>query len=100
MRLKCGLLWWLVATTSASLFVPRLAAQEPVQLDIESQELTAGRKVFTEVGPGLRAMREDPDGRLYLLVSPQPGVLVYEANFKPVMQIGAALPMHAGVKTH
>jgi hypothetical protein len=100
MRLRCDLLWWLVASVSASsLFAPKLAAQEPVQLDIESQELTAGRKVFTELGPGLRAMREGSDGRIYLLVSPQPGVLEYEANFKPVMQIGAALSAYAGVKT-
>jgi len=97
--LKRYLLWWLVASVSAGLFAVKLAAQEPVQLDIESQELTAGRKVFTELGPGLRAMREGSDGRIYLLVSPQPGVLVYEANFKPVMQIGAALSAYAGVKT-
>jgi len=65
----------------------------------ENIELTAGRRVFTEVGPGLRAMREGFDGRIYLLVSPQPGVLVYAANGKPIMQLGAALSAIAGVKT-
>ena len=66
---------------------------------LETKELTANRRLFTEVSSGLQAMREGPDGRIYLLVSPQPGVLVFEANGKPVMQIGAALSSIAGVKT-
>lgn len=89
----------LLAGLSCGVSAKMLDAQEPPQLDIESQDLTAGRRVFTEVGPGLRAMREGPDGRLYLLVSPQPGILIFESNFKPVMQIGAALSSLAGVKT-
>ena len=44
-------------------------------------------------------MREGPDGRIYLLVSPQPGVLIFESNFRPLMQVGAALSAYAGVKT-
>src|SRR5271170_725759 len=74
-----------------------LAAQEPLQEE-ENQDLTAGRRLFSEVGPGLRAMREGPDGRIYLLVSPQPGVLVYDANFKPIMQVGSGLSAFASVK--
>jgi hypothetical protein len=75
------------------------AAQEPPVQNTDYIDLTAGRRVFTEVGPGLRAMREGPDGRVYLLVSPQPGLLVFAANGKPVMQVGAALSAIAGVKT-
>jgi hypothetical protein len=78
----------------------RTAAQDlaPPQ-SLETKELTANRKLFTEVSSGLRAIREGPDGRIYLLVSPQPGILVFEANGKPLMQIGAALSSIAGVKT-
>jgi hypothetical protein len=96
--LLSGLLASLLSAAPCVLFSYSLAAQEPPQLDIESQDLTAGRRVFNDVGPGLRAMREGSDGRLYLLVSPQPGVLIYEANFKPVMQIGAALSASTNVK--
>jgi hypothetical protein len=78
----------------------RAAAQDLVPpQSLETKELTANRKLFTEVSSGLRAMREGPDGRIYLLVSPQPGVLVFEASGKPLMQIGAALSSIAGVKT-
>jgi hypothetical protein len=97
--LKSYLCWCLLAALWCSLFGRGLAAQEPPPQDLENQDLVAGRRLFTEVSSGLRAMREGSDGRIYLLVSPQPGVLVYEANFKPVMQIGAALSVSAGVKT-
>jgi hypothetical protein len=97
--LKSSLWVCLLISLSWGLCVGTLSAQEPAQLDDENQDLTAGRRVFTEVGPGLRAMREGSDGRIYLLVSPQPGILVYESNFKPVMQIGGALSAVAGVKT-
>jgi hypothetical protein len=75
------------------------AAQEAAVEENQNIELTAGRRVFSEIGPGLRAMREGPDGRVYLLVSPQPGVLVYAANGKPLMQLGAALSAISGLKT-
>jgi hypothetical protein len=97
--LRSGVLVSVIAGLACGVWSERLTAQEPAQLDDENQELTAGRRVFTEVGPGLRAIREGPDGRVYLLVSPQPGVLVYQANFKPLMQIGAALSSFSGVKT-
>lgn len=75
------------------------ASQEVAPQNLESKDLTANRRLFTEVSSGLRAMREGPDGRIYLLVSPQPGVLVFEPDGKPLMQIGAALSAIAGVKT-
>lgn len=64
----------------------------------EDRDLTAGRRLFPEVGPGLRAIREGADGRVYLLVSPQPGVLVFDARGKELMQLGAGLSANAGVK--
>jgi len=44
-------------------------------------------------------MREGSDGRVYLMVSPQPGVLVFAANGKLMMQLGAGQSATAGTKT-
>ncbi len=44
-------------------------------------------------------MSEGADGHIYLLVSPQPGLLVFAANGKPLLQIGAGLSAINGVKT-
>ena len=84
--MKTCLLWCLLASVPAC-----AAAQEAPAQDTDYVDLTAGRRVFTEAGPGLRAIREGPDGRVYLLVSPQPGLLVFTAEGKPVMQLGAGL---------
>jgi hypothetical protein len=81
------------------LFAVSSSAQEPPAQDSDYIDLTAGRRLYPEIPSGLRSMREGPDGRLYLLVSPQPGVLVFAANGKPLMQVGAALSAFAGVKT-
>ena len=64
----------------------------------EERDLIAGRRVFTELGPGLRGIREGADGRVYLLVSPQPGVLVFDARGKELLQLGAGLSANASVK--
>jgi hypothetical protein len=58
----------------------------------------AGRRVFPEIGAGLRAIRESADGRVYLLVSPQPGVLVFDARGKELLQLGAGLSANAAAK--
>ncbi len=47
----------------------------------------AKRRVFPAVGPGLRALKQGPDGRLYVLVSPSPGLLVLDQNEKQVLSI-------------
>jgi hypothetical protein len=92
---RVSLGFWLLAGFALLAF-----AQDPAPQSLETTELTANRRLFSsQVGPGLRAMREGPEGRLYLLVSPSPGLLVFEANGKPVMQVGAALSPVAGVAT-
>jgi predicted DNA-binding WGR domain protein len=54
-------------------------------------ELVAKRRVFLSVGPGLRAVKRGMDGRLYILASPSPGLLVFDAEDKQVLSI-AELP--------
>ena len=93
--LRVSLSFWLLAGLAWV-----AAAQEAAPQSLETTELTASRRLFSlQIGPGLRAMREGPDGRLYLLVSPSPGLLVFEVNGKPVLQVGAALSSIAGVTT-
>jgi predicted DNA-binding WGR domain protein len=54
----------------------------------EEDELTAKQRVFPSVGPGLRAVKRGADGRLYILASPSPGLLVFDAQGKQVVSIG------------
>jgi hypothetical protein len=54
-------------------------------------ELTAKRRLLGNIGPGLRAVRRGADGRTYVLVSPSPGLMVFDAQGKQVLSIGASL---------
>jgi hypothetical protein len=60
------------------------AGQEEGELD-----LTARQRIFPGVGPGLRAVKRGADGRLYILASPSPGLLVFDAKGKQVLSIKA-----------
>jgi hypothetical protein len=51
-------------------------------------DLSAKRRVFPGVGPGLRALRRGANGKLYILASPSPGLLVFDAQDKQVLSIG------------
>ena len=79
-----------LAALLAALFALPLLAQEG--------DLTAKRRMFPEVGPGLRAVRHGQDGRYYILQSPAPGVIVYSPDEKPVLQIGAGLAANPATK--
>jgi predicted DNA-binding WGR domain protein len=58
------------------------AAQDEGDLD-----LTARQRLFPGVGPGLRAVKRGADGQLYILASPSPGLLVFDAQGKQVLSI-------------
>src|SRR5258707_6460777 len=58
------------------------AAQDETELD-----LTATQRVLPGVGPGLRTIKRGADGRLYILASPSPGLLVFDAQGKRVLSI-------------
>src|SRR5712692_1477781 len=51
-------------------------------------DITARQRVFPGVGPGLRSVKRGADGRLYILASPSPGLLVFDARGKQVLSIG------------
>ncbi len=62
-------------------------------------DLTAKQRVFPGVGPGLRSVKRGGDGRLYILASPSPGLLVFDAQGKQVLSIGELPVSDAGAKT-
>jgi hypothetical protein len=59
-------------------------------------ELTAKQRILPGIGPGLRAVRQGADGRLYVLASPSPGLVVFDAAGKQVLSIGEFSPSSAG----
>src|ERR1700716_1146471 len=51
-------------------------------------DLTARQRIFPGVGPGLRAVKRGADGRLYILASPSPGLLVFDRQGRQVLSVG------------
>jgi hypothetical protein len=51
-------------------------------------DLMASRRVFPDIGPGLRAVRHGANGNYYVLASPSVGVAVFDAKGKQVSVIG------------
>jgi hypothetical protein len=68
-----------------------LAASAAAQVDAD---MVAKRRLFAPVGPGLKQIREGADGKIYVLASPSPGLVVYspEARRLMTMREAAALP--------
>jgi len=55
----------------------------------EEGELAAKKRLFPGIGAGLRSVKRDKEGRLYVLASPSPGLLVFDAQGKQVLSIRA-----------
>jgi predicted DNA-binding WGR domain protein len=72
-----------------------LAGSLPAQDEVD---LTARQRIFPGVGPGLRAVKQGMDGRIYVLASPSPGLIVFDAQGKQVLSVGA-LGTSAGAKS-
>src|SRR5947208_1384086 len=72
----CLVAWMLVGVAAR--------AQEPQEVD-----LSAKQRILPGIGPGLRAVRQGADGRLYVLASPSPGLVVVDTKGKQ-LQIGRA----------
>src|SRR6202162_614142 len=62
-------------------------------------DLTATQRVFPGVGPGLRTVKRGADGRLYILASPSPGLLVFDAQGQQVLSIGELPGADSSAKT-
>lgn len=70
-----GLVAWICAGGA-------VRAQEPEDID-----LSAKQRILPEIGPGLRAVRQGADGRLYVLASPSPGLVVVDTKGKQLLSI-------------
>ena len=58
-------------------------------------QLTARKRVFKPIGPGLRTVKRGQDGKYYVLASPSVGVAVFDDKEKQLTVIGA--PTAAGI---
>lgn len=56
--------------------------------DYDYDALTATKRVFPGIGPGLRAVKRGPGGNYYVLAAPVPGLTVFDPQGKPLLQIG------------
>jgi hypothetical protein len=67
------------------------AVSAAAQIDAD---MVAKRRLFAPVGPGLKQIREGGDGKIYVLASPFPGLVVYspEARRLLTMHEASALP--------
>src|SRR5262252_4927563 len=72
---------------SAALCVAGLALVSAAS-DVDDQ-LMAQRRVFSSIGPGLRALHRGQDGKYYLLASPGVGIAVFDTTGKQLKVIGA-----------
>lgn len=73
-RATCLVAWMLVGAAAR--------AQEPEDVD-----LSAKQRVLPAIGPGLRAVRQGADGRLYVLASPSPGLVVVDTKGQQLLSI-------------
>jgi len=65
-----------------------MCADAPVRAqEREEVDLSAKQRVLPAIGPGLRAVRQGADGRLYVLASPSPGLVVVDTKGKQLLSI-------------
>src|SRR5205814_8918062 len=62
-------------------------------------DLLARQRVFPGVGPGLRSIKRGADGRLYLLASPSPGLLVFDRRGQQGLAVSGLPRAHTSAKS-
>jgi hypothetical protein len=58
----------------------------------DEEQLSANRRLLPNIGAGLRAVKSGPDGRTYVLASPSPGLVVFDAQNKQLFVIEGITP--------
>ena len=76
------------ALGAASVLLCLAAAVWAVPSEIDEQ-LMARRRVFSNIGPGLREVRRALNGNFYVLASPSVGVAIFDPKGKQISVIGA-----------
>lgn len=64
----------------------RYASAQDQEID---EQLSASRRVFKNIGSGLRSLRRGADGKYYLLASPSVGLVVFDSKGQQLSVIGA-----------
>jgi hypothetical protein len=82
MRKRIGLL----AAAAALLTAAGVLSAGVAEID---EDLTATRRVFPNIGAGLRAAHHSANGNYYVLASPTVGIAVFDAKEKQLSVIGA-----------
>ena len=59
-------------------------------------DLVAKRRLFAPLGPGLKQIREGADGKIYVLASPSPGLVVYSPEARRLLAMREASGLPAG----
>jgi hypothetical protein len=52
------------------------------------EQLSARRRLFKSIGPGLRSLRRGTDGKYFLLASPNAGLVIFDAQGRQLTVIG------------
>jgi hypothetical protein len=58
-------------------------------------DLVAKRRLFAPMGPGLKQIREGSDGKIYVLASPSPGLVVYSPEARRLLTMREASGLSA-----
>jgi NHL repeat len=61
-------------------------------------DLTARRRLFPEIGPGLKAIKRGADGKIYVLASPSPGLVVFSGEGRRLLSMREAAGMSAAAR--
>jgi hypothetical protein len=64
-----------------------VATAATAQIDAD---LVAKRRLFSPMGPGLKQIREGTDGKIYVLASPSPGLVVYSPEARRLLTMREA----------
>jgi hypothetical protein len=62
-------------------------------------DLVAKRRLFAPMGPGLKQIREGADGKIYVLASPSPGLVVYSPEARRLLTMREASGLTAAALT-
>jgi hypothetical protein len=63
------------------------AGNATAQVDLD---LVAKRRLFSPIGPGLKQVREGADGKIYVLASPSPGLVVFSPEARRLLTMRQA----------
>src|SRR5437764_15444875 len=58
-------------------------------------DLVAKRRLFAPIGPGLKQIRESADGKIYVLASPSPGLVVFSPEARRLLTMREASGLSA-----